>query len=156
MSTDGGHDEWSWTSLEWLLNSGQSIKWDLWHNFIQPSVVEQIPIGKDVFEQYYGERPQFSYWNECSQGGRQGYMFAQRFPTLLDGIMAAAPALDLVSISMSGFWPQLVMKETNAYISQCEFAYFTKKTMEVCDGLDGFKDGVVIDPTSRLSSEAWC
>ena len=73
-------------------------------------------------------------------------MLAQRFPTLLDGILAAAPALDLVSISMGGFWPQLIMKESDTHISQCEFVYFTKKTMEICDGLDGFEDGVVIDP----------
>jgi hypothetical protein len=51
VSTDGGHDEWSWTSLEWVLNTDPSIRWDLWHNFAQRSVVEQIPIGKDIVEQ---------------------------------------------------------------------------------------------------------
>lgn len=55
--------------------------------------------------------------------------FAQRFPNLLDDIMAAAPALNLVSITMGGFWPQLITKEANTYMSQCEFTYFTKKAM---------------------------
>lgn len=146
VSTDGGHDEFSWTSLEWLLNPDGTINWDLWQNFMHRSVVEQILIGKDIVEQYYGEKPHYSYWNGCSQGGRQGYMLAQKHPGLLDGIMAAAPALDLVSISMGGFWPQLVMKDAETYISSCEFAYFTKKTMEECDIMDGFEDGVVMDP----------
>lgn len=146
VSTDGGHDEWSWTSLEWVLNSDRSINWDLWQNSIQRSVVKQIIIGKDIVEHYYGEQPHYSYWNGCSQGGRQGYMLAQRFSDILDGIMAAAPALNLVSIPMGGLWSQLVIKDINTYMSQCEFAYFTKKAMEECDPLDSFEDGVIIDP----------
>lgn len=117
VSTDGGHDEWSCTSLKWLFNTDRSIKWDLWHNFVQRSVVEQILIGKDIVEQYYGQRPQYSYWSGCSQGGRQGYMLAQRFPKLLDGIMAVAPALDLVSISMGDFWPQLVIRGQHLHVA---------------------------------------
>lgn len=146
VSTDGGHDEFSWTSLDWVLNSDRSINWNLWQNFMHRSIVEQVLIGKAIVEQYYKEKPHHSYWNGCSQGGRQGYMLAQRHPDLLDGIMAAAPALNLVSISMGGFWPQLVMKDAETYISPCEFAYFTKKIMETCDALDGFEDGVVMDP----------
>lgn len=148
VSTDGGHDEFSWTSLDWLLDTDRTVKWDLWQNFMHRSVVEQILIGKNVVEQYYGEKPHHSYWNGCSQGGRQGYMLAQRHPHLLDGIMAAAPALDLVSISMGGFWPQLMMKDAETYVSSCEFAYFTKRLMDACDMLDGFKDNVVMDPNA--------
>lgn len=147
VSTDGGHDEFSWTSLDWVLNPDRTVNWALWQNFIHRSVVEEILVGKAVVEQYYGKKPHHSYWNGCSQGGRQGYMLAQRHPDLLDGIMAAAPALNLVSISMGGFWPQLVMKDTNTYLSSCEFDYFTQKNMEACDMLDGFGDGVVMDPS---------
>lgn len=32
-------------------------------------------------------------------------------------------------------------------MSQCDFAYFTTKTMEVCDGLDGSENSVIIDPS---------
>jgi hypothetical protein len=60
--------------------------------------------------------------------------------------MAGALALDLVSISMGGFWPQLVMKEAGTYMPSCEFDYFTKKTMEACDMLDSFRDSVVMNP----------
>ena len=163
VSTDGGHDEFSWMSLDWVLNSDRTVNWDLWQNFIQRSVVEQILIGKTIVEQYYGEAPHHSYWNGCSQGGRQGYLIAQKYPGLLDGIMAAAPALNLISISMSGFWPQLVMKDANTYISECEFAYFTKEVMEECDMLDGFKDGVIMnsdecnfDPGNLVGNEFYC
>jgi hypothetical protein len=71
-------------------------------------------------------------------------MIAQRHPDLLDGIMAAAPALDLVFIFMGRLWPQLVMKKAEIYVSNCEF-YFTEKTTEACNMLNGFRDGVVMN-----------
>jgi hypothetical protein len=72
VSTDGGHDEFSWTSLDWLLNATRTVKWELWENFMHRSVVEQIVVAKGIVEQYYTEKPHYSYWNGCSQGGRQG------------------------------------------------------------------------------------
>ncbi|KAH7085441.1 feruloyl esterase B precursor [Paraphoma chrysanthemicola] len=146
VSTDGGHDEWSWLSLEWLMKPDRTIDWALWQNFAERSLVEQILIGKNIVEQYYGDKPHHSYWNGCSQGGRQGYLMAQKYPHLLDGIMAAAPALDLISITMGGFWPQLVMKDADTYMSNCEFGLFANKLIEGCDVLDGFVDGVIMEP----------
>jgi hypothetical protein len=63
VSTDRGHDEFSWTSLDWLLNADRTVKWELWENFMHRSVVEQIVVAKDIVEQYYAEKPHHSYWN---------------------------------------------------------------------------------------------
>lgn len=110
------------------------------------SFIEQISIGKDIVEQYYGEQPHHTYWNGCSQGGRQWYAIAQRNPGVVDGILAAAPAINLVSVAIGGHWPQVVMNEANTFLSQCEFDWFRKKLMEECDALDGYEDGVLNDP----------
>ncbi|KAF3009790.1 hypothetical protein E8E13_010006 [Curvularia kusanoi] len=42
--------------------------------------------------------------------------------------------------------PQLVMNDAETYVSSCEFAYFTHKIMAACDMLDGYNDGIVINP----------
>ena len=46
---------------------------------------------QDITKDYYGKPVSRSYWNSCSNGGRQGLIEAQRFPDDFDGIVANAP-----------------------------------------------------------------
>jgi hypothetical protein len=145
-STDGGHDGTKMDDLSWVLKADGTLNWGLLHNFATRSLAEQIIVGKSITEQFYGQKPHHSYWNGCSQGGRQGYMIAQKYPDLLDGILANAPAIGLSHLAMGDFWPQLVMKEAGLWMSDCEFDFFRQKAMEDCDMIDGVSDGIITDP----------
>lgn len=144
-STDGGH-ALDFFSADWVLNDDKSINWELLQNFGTRSLADQIYVGKSVAEQYYGEAPRYSYWNGCSQGGRQGFAVAQRYPGLLDGVLAAAPALRFPALTMAFLWPGVVMREVGTVVSNCELEWFAKKAVEECDALDGANDGVIGDP----------
>src|SRR5207247_1804126 len=48
--------------------------------------------SKLLIKAFYGNPPPFSYWNGCSNGGRQGHKEAQKSPNDYDGIIAGAPA----------------------------------------------------------------
>ncbi|KAF2438694.1 feruloyl esterase B precursor [Karstenula rhodostoma CBS 690.94] len=144
-STDGGHPV-DYFNADWTLNDDKTVNWDLLQNFGTRSLADLIYVGKSLTEQYYGQQPRYSYWNGCSQGGRQGYAVAQRYPDLIDGVLAVAPALRFPAVTMSFLWPNLVMKETGTVVSNCEFNWFASKALEECDILDGAKDGVIGDP----------
>ncbi|KAF2874005.1 feruloyl esterase B precursor [Massariosphaeria phaeospora] len=144
-STDGGHP-FDFLAADWMLKEDKSINWDLVHNFATRSLSEQVYVGKSLAEQYYGLQPRYSYWNGCSQGGRQGFAVAQRYPGLLDGVLAAAPALKLLDVVLSGIWPIVAMQEAGTLVSNCEFDWLASKALEECDILDGAKDGVIGDP----------
>ncbi|PSN65257.1 feruloyl esterase B precursor [Corynespora cassiicola Philippines] len=144
-STDGGHDRFA-SSAAWALKSDGKLDWDLLQNFAYRSMADQVYVGKSITEQYYGSAPRYSYFSGCSTGGRHGYVMAQRYPELVDGILAGAPVLSYVSLYMAEYWPQLVMKEAGTFLSNCEFEYFANKTLEMCDGLDGAEDGVIEHP----------
>jgi feruloyl esterase len=51
-------------------------------------------VAKAVIGAYYGRQPSYSYFDGCSDGGREGLIEAQRYPADFNGILAGAPALD--------------------------------------------------------------
>ena len=151
VSTDGGSGSDDLSQIgdcSWVLKDSKdgTLNWDLLHNFASRSAVDQIHIGKVLTEQFYGKAPHHSYWNGCSTGGRQGYMIAQKYPHLLDGILAEAPAINFVNLVTGEFWPQLVMSQKETFLSNCEFEHFRQQAIERCDMLDGVRDGMINDP----------
>ncbi|KAF9697864.1 hypothetical protein EKO04_004376 [Ascochyta lentis] len=151
VSTDGGSGSENLSQVSdvsWALKDSKngSLDWNLLHNFASRSPVDQINIGKVITEQYYGKAPHHSYWNGCSTGGRQGYMIAQKYPHLVDGILAEAPAFNFVNLVTGEFWPQLAMNQQKTFLSNCEFEYFRLQAVEKCDMLDGVRDGMIDDP----------
>ena len=81
-STDTGHVS---TDTAWLLDRQRII--DYGYRAIHEMTVK----AKAVIETHYGRAAEYSYFNGCSTGGRQGLMTAQRFPDDYDGIVSGAP-----------------------------------------------------------------
>lgn len=144
-STDGGHQEPPGDG-SWAVKEDGSINLPLFRNFASRSLYEMGVIGKAVTESFYGKAPHHSYWNGCSTGGRQGYMMAQKYPDLFDGILANAPAIHFTKFVTAEIWPQIVMQQSQTIISPCIFERFVNATLDACDEIDGVKDGVIMDP----------
>jgi feruloyl esterase len=60
--------------------------------------------SKTLVSRYYGKAPQYSYWEGCSTGGRQGMMETQRFPDDFDGIVVGAPVIDFERLNAAHIW----------------------------------------------------
>ncbi|CAG8974437.1 hypothetical protein HYALB_00004133 [Hymenoscyphus albidus] len=110
-STDGGLNGTAESADSWGLNPNGNVNVELLRNLATRAPHDVVTIGKAVTESYYGYKPDFSYWNGCSTGGRQGLEAAQRFPEEFDGILAGAPAVYWNELVSSLFWPQAVMQE---------------------------------------------
>ena len=135
---------------EWgLLNPGNANLYKI-NNLGTVSMNEQSIIGKALIRSFYGKGPDFSYWSGCSQGGRQGIMAAQRYPTAYDGIAAACPALHIPDILASIQWPQQFMNSIKQYPYPCELDALTAAAISACDALDGLVDGIISGPTTCL------
>jgi len=92
--------------------------------------------------------PQYSYWNGCSGGGKQGLAEAQRYPADYDGIISGASAYDMVPLHAG--WiriAQVVHKSEESYIPPEKYSLIHDAVLAACDALDGVKDGLLEDPT---------
>lgn len=113
--------------------------------------------ARALFERFYGQRPQRSYFLGCGSGGRQGMMFTQRFPDLYDGVLAVSPSMResqgaaigaawmvqrLLEVAPPGTDGRPVLSQA---LSDVQLARLAREVVERCDAADGLEDGLVSD-----------
>ncbi|KAH6985213.1 feruloyl esterase B [Ilyonectria destructans] len=147
--TDGGNisDAGGCLLPDMITPPGQ-INMDRLTKFASESLHELAVIGKAVAKSFYGRAPSHSYWHGCSQGGRQGYMLAQKYPGDFDGILANAPAIDISRLLVGAGWGEFTMRRLNHTVSICAFNAFYRAAVKACDGIDGVKDDIISNPDS--------
>lgn len=99
---------------------------------------------KTITNTYYGRRAR-SYFAGCSDGGREGLIEAQRYPSDFDGIVAGNPAIGPI---ISGFnWNQEHLTASiDRYIPPDKLALVDAAVMNSCDAADGVADNLIQDP----------
>ncbi len=101
--------------------------------------------AKSITARYYGQPVDRSYWNSCSNGGRQGLLEAERYPQDFDGVIAASPWIDQTGFTIGAMWNEKALSEAPP-LTESKLALLSSKVMERCDAIDGLKDGVIDDP----------
>jgi feruloyl esterase len=104
--------------------------------------------GKQIANAFYGENPQYSYFDGCSTGGRQALMEAQRFANDYDGIVAGDPVAYYTHHHVGGnLWVVWQMFNNPAStVFTDEDTLLGNAVNAACDALDGVVDGVLNDP----------
>src|SRR5690348_13686179 len=141
-STDTGHNAKETPGASFALGHPEKLV-----DFGYRAVHEMTVKAKAVIAAHYGTPARLSYWNSCSNGGRQGLMEAQRYPQDYDGIVAGAPAANWTGRAMGSLWvAQIVHRDDAAYIPPAKYPLLNTAALEACDALDGVTDGVIEDP----------
>ncbi len=137
-ATDTGHNAELETGASFALNRQELL------DFGFRSLHVTVEAAKLLARTYYGAAPTKSYYEGCSQGGREGLTFAQRFPGDFDGIVAGSPALYQTGTHLArAYW----MKGLNANpFPASKLALLADKIYAQCDAKDGLKDGLIDDP----------
>ena len=139
-STDTGHEA-SPADSGWVDERQRVI------DYGYRAIHEMTLKAKAVIDAYYGKSPQYSYFNGCSTGGRQGLMEAQRFPNDYDGIISGAPVNTFTRLHMGQLWTaRATLAEPNSVLTRDDFALVTKAVLAQCDAADGVSDGILTDP----------
>jgi feruloyl esterase len=137
--TNTGHDARQEPSGSFILSNPQKAI-----DYAYRAVHVTADTAKKITNEYYGRAVSYSYWNSCSNGGRQGLLEAQRYPSDFDGIVANAPWVDQTGFTIGAIWNQKAL--TDAPVTPAKMELVAKSVMQQCDALDGLTDGLIDDP----------
>jgi feruloyl esterase len=139
MGHDGGEDP------AWTLGHPEKVKdWGLRAHYSVATA------AKTLAASYFGAPVEHSYFEGCSNGGRQAMMMAQNYPELFDGIVAGAPSQWYPDLLMWLLWTGKTLTPSAPFgppsISVAKRAAITQRALQVCDANDGLVDGQITNP----------
>src|SRR6266849_5518138 len=89
--------------------------------------------AKGLIRSFYGRPPTHSYYNSCSNGGRQALMEIQRYPEDYDGAVVGAP-WNFQSHSNAGFvWNAQALSAPGVAIPPAKLPFITAAVVAACD-----------------------
>lgn len=137
--TNTGHDSTKETGASFVMSNPQKAI-----DYAYRAVHLTAVTSKKIVSDYYKKPVSFSYWNSCSNGGRQGLIEAQRYPEDFDGIVANAPWLDQTGFTIGAMWNQRAIGK--APLTARKMALVADRVMAKCDAIDGLVDKLIDDP----------
>ena len=142
-SSDTGHQH---PGHEWAMGQVEKLV-----DWVHRAAHESALISKQLIQAFYGRSARYSYWNSCHNGGRQGIVAAQRYPTDFDGIVAGDPAYHLTRLQTgSEYLGWIALKDgvnSHSYVPPSKYPVIHRSVLDACDALDGVKDDAIEDPT---------
>jgi hypothetical protein len=145
--TDDGHQDTVNTDAGWALNHPEKAI-----DFGYRALKETTDAARAIITANKGTAPRTSYFQGCSDGGREALMEAQRYPTDFNGIIAGDPANHWTHLLAAAGWGyQALTATSDSFISLDKLKLIEAAALKQC----GDEDGVIEDPqTCRFSPES--
>ncbi len=162
VSTDTGHDNSTNNdpAKQGTVAFGHDYQARL--EYSQKALDSVATTAKRIVQTFYGRPASHNFLAGCSNGGREGMVFAQRFPEQFEGIVAAAPAFAVPKAAVAEAWDTqsfaaLAVQEglkqksglpdiANA-LSDADLRLVAAAVTKACDATDGAVDGMIQNVT---------
>jgi feruloyl esterase len=145
VSMDGGHE-----GPDASFGSSQQARLD----YAYQAVGKATAVAKAAIAHFYAKMPRYSYFEGCSNGGREAMMAAERYPLEFDGIVAGDPGFQLAHAAVGEAWNNqhyaaIAPKDAQGHpdlanaLSDADLKLVTDSLLAQCDKLDGLADGMI-------------
>lgn len=125
---------------QWTLNEELVEEWQ--HRATHRATL----LAKAVIEAAYGRAQDYAYFRGCSTGGRQGLTEALMYPEDYDGVIAGAPAAQMVTPHNVFAYASNTRPDGTPILTADAITLLGKSVLDACDTDDGLKDGVIGNP----------
>lgn len=95
-----------------------------------------------LIHDYYGAKPERTYYVGSGEGGREGLVLAQRYPADYDGIYSGAPLIQFIGLQIARHRMGTVQRGAG-WLNPKKVELLDQAVQKACDGLDGLTDGIV-------------
>ncbi|KAJ5703277.1 tannase [Penicillium malachiteum] len=144
--TDGGFGFMDTDFDDVFLLSNGNINWPSVYMLGYGAIKEMTIIGKQLTRNFYdvsNSSKVYSYYQGCSEGGREGWSQGQCAAEEYDGLIIGAPAIRYGQQQANHLYSNIVEKTLDYYPPPCKLEKIFNETSAACDPLDGRTDGVV-------------
>lgn len=142
--TDGGFGNFDTQFDAVFLASNGTVNWQATYMFGYQAHHELATLGKAYTRNLYNVTDKvYSYYQGCSEGGREGFSQVQRFAEQFDGAAIGAPALRYGQQQVNHLSPAVIQKDLGYTPLPCALETMTDLIIAFCDPLDGLADGVI-------------
>ena len=139
FGSDSGHETKPGEDMAAFAANAEALR-----NFGGDQIKKTHDAALFLIRRHYGQAPRRMYFQGNSQGGHEGFEAVQRYPADYDGVIAIHPVYDFAALQLDGvLLGQALYNKPGAWVSAEKAAAVTKAELDICDGLDGAKDGLV-------------
>ena len=110
-------------------------------DFAHRAIEKTVRFAKVAIHAYYGDRPRYTYFAGCSNGGRGALNAAAKYGDEYDGVIAGAPTRNMSGLISGWVRAGLLPAPAPAKLQ----AMYRAQVAE-CDGDDSLVDGVISNP----------
>ena len=103
--------------------------------------------AKALAQTFYSTPVKWPCFNGCSEGGREAYEVAQRWPADYDGVVQGCESMDMTAL-VAGILNVSSKAGTPAALGSAQYAAAYASAVATCDGDDGLVDGYLANPAS--------
>jgi predicted esterase len=137
VASNGGHNANGVDEL-WAYDT------DRLNDYAYRSTHRTLLAARSIIQQRYGQAAVRSYFEGCSNGGREALIQAQRYPEDFDGIVARAPAWNFTWLMVAGNQGMKRFFQSAAtQLSTAKLATLSNAVLAACDMHDNRADGVI-------------
>lgn len=124
--------------------ANDTVNWQSVYMMGYQAHLELATLGKEFTKNFFNVTDKvYSYYQACSEGGREGWSQLQRFPDLFDGATIGAPAFRYGQQQVNHLFANVAEQIQGYYPPPCELEKIVNLTIAYCDPLDGLTDGVI-------------
>ncbi|MDM0110034.1 tannase/feruloyl esterase family alpha/beta hydrolase [Variovorax sp. J22R24] len=145
LGTNGGYDYPGARGLDYF-KAAFALNPEQLADFTYRSEHRALPPGKALVASFFGTPASRSYFEGCSMGGHDALMQAQRYPEDFDGIVARAPAGNIMGLFMQFNRISKRVRTPANSLDAAKQALLANAVLAQCDGLDGASDGIISRP----------